>query len=151
MGFICCQCNILTQGFLMFHFWKFLFLMCARCLLVWFFSFDSSHCVVNVLWSNLYCVLMSVVATCKIAFKMGDAQEGFFPDKNIVIFSLSFTLSPPQKFSLDFSLLSYDKINLIQTDEAFFDKWQLIKRNLLSLLLYSLLSHSEEPVRTVLK
>lgn len=33
---------------------------------------------------------MSVVATCKVAFKMGDAQEGFFPDKNMVFFSNSF-------------------------------------------------------------
>lgn len=51
------------------------------------FLFDSSHYVVDVFfWSNLYCVLMSVVATCKVAFKMGDAQEGSFPEKNIVIF-----------------------------------------------------------------
>lgn len=57
---------------------------------------------------------MSVVATCKVAFKMGDAEEGSFPDKNIVLFSLLFTLSTPQKFSLEFSLFSsYDKIIFI--------------------------------------
>lgn len=57
---------------------------------------------------------MSVLATCKVAFKMGDAEEGSFPDKNIVIFSLLFTLSTPQKFSLEFSLFSsYDKIIFI--------------------------------------
>lgn len=58
---------------------------------------------------------MSVVATCKVAFKMGDAQEGFFPDKDIVFFSNSFIfIVSPQKFSLEFSLFSsYDKTNFI--------------------------------------
>lgn len=33
---------------------------------------------------------MSVVATCKVEFKMGDAQEGSFSDKKVVTFSNSF-------------------------------------------------------------
>lgn len=33
---------------------------------------------------------MSVVATCKSAFKRGNAQEGFFSEKKVVTFSNSF-------------------------------------------------------------
>lgn len=49
---------------------------------------------------------MSVVATCKVAFKMGDAQEGSFSDKRVVTFSISFIyiVSPTKILSLEFSL-----------------------------------------------
>lgn len=42
---------------------------------------------------------MSVVATCKVAFKMGDAQEGSFPEKNIVIFSFIYLVYPTEILS----------------------------------------------------
>lgn len=42
---------------------------------------------------------MSVVATCKSAFKMGDAQEGSFSEKKVVTFSnmLIYTVSLRKK------------------------------------------------------
>lgn len=68
-----------------------------------------------------------MVATCKNAFKMGDAQEGSFSEKKVVIFSnmLIYTVSPRKKkknngFSLFFS---YEVTFFIYVNEDFlFDK-----------------------------
>lgn len=136
MGFICCQCNIPTQSFLMFHFWEFLFLMCARCLLVWFLNLI----LVTVLWTcfseaiyTVYLCLWWLLARLHLKWVM--LKKAPFQMKTLS-FSNSFlyVVSPREILSWIFSPSSYDKTNFIWTDKAFFDKWQLIKWNLLALL-----------------
>lgn len=72
---------------------------------------------------------MSVVATCKAAFKMGDAQEGSFPDKNIVNFSnsLIYIVSPTEILSWIFSPLmkkqiSYRQMKLSLINDSWLNK-----------------------------
>lgn len=113
-------------------------LVCARCLFVWFFYLI----LVTVLWMcfseavcTVYLCLWWLLARLHLKWVM--LKKAPFKIKRLSLFlTLSPTLSPSQKFSLEFSLFpSYDRTIFIYTNEAFlFDKCQLIKQTLLSMI-----------------